>query len=72
MTDWGSSHCCPSVPTAQSGNSWVAPGALDDSEVTPMVEALENGSLDRERLKRNVYDMYGVIAKYGVRSKNSK
>lgn len=64
MTDWGSSRCCPSVPTAQAGNSWVAPGEMDDSEVTPMLEALEAGTLDRERLRRNVCDMYRVIAKY--------
>lgn len=67
MTDWGSSDCCPSAPTAQAGNSWVAPGEMDDKEVTPMLEALAEGTLDRERLRRNVYDMYGVIAKYGIR-----
>ena len=67
MTDWGSSDCCPSAPTAQAGNSWVAPGEMDDKEVTPMLKALAEGTLDRERLRRNVYDMYGVIAKYGIR-----
>lgn len=67
MTDWGSSTCCPAAPTAQSGNSWVAPGEMDDSEVTPMLEAMADGTLDKERLRRNVYDMYGVIAKYGIR-----
>ena len=64
MTDWGSSTCCPAVPTAQAGNSWVAPGGMDDKEVLPMVEALQNGTLDRERVRRNVYDMYRVIGKY--------
>ena len=67
MTDWGSSTCCPAVPTAQAGNSWVAPGGMDDAEVLPMVEALADGTLDRERVRRNVCDMYRVIAKYGIR-----
>ncbi len=64
MTDWGSTWCCPPTPTVQAGVSWIAPGAMDDSEVIPLVEAIENGTLDRERVKRNVYDMYKVIAKY--------
>lgn len=63
MTDWGSSTCCPPAPTAQGGNSWVAPGGADDREPNMIVAALEDGSIDRERVRANVRDMYGTIAK---------
>lgn len=64
MTDWGSSACCSAAASAQAGNSWIAPGEMDDSEVLPMLEAIANGHLDKKRLQRNVRNMYAVIAKY--------
>lgn len=64
MTDWGSASCCPPAPTAQAGNSWIAPGTMDDSQPNQILAGLENGTVDRERLRANVRDMYGVIARY--------
>lgn len=61
MTDWGSSTCCPPAPTAQGGNSWVAPGTMDDTEPNMIVEGIQNGTVDRERVRANVRDMYGTI-----------
>lgn len=63
MTDWGSSTCCPPASTAQGGNSWVAPGGMDDREPNMIVAALEDGTIDRERVRANVRDMYGTVAK---------
>lgn len=64
MTDWGASGCCPAAEAAQAGNSWIAPGGMDDSEVLPMMEALKSGKLDRERLRENVRNMYATLIKY--------
>lgn len=66
ITDWGSSRKCDAVLSTQAGNCWIAPGSMDDREVTPMVDALAEGRLDRERLRRNVRDMYAVLRKYFV------
>lgn len=63
MTDWGSTHCCPSVPTVQSGNCWIAPGCMDDSLPNEIVEGIKQGVVDRERIRANVRDMYGTIAR---------
>lgn len=63
MTDWGSSDKCDAVSSAQAGNCWIAPGSTKDSEVLPMIEALADGRLDRERLRKNIRNMYTVLRK---------
>ncbi len=63
MTDWGSSACCPPDETAQGGNSWVAPGTMDDREPNMILAGLESGAVDRERVRANVRDMYGNLAR---------
>lgn len=64
MTDWGGGNSCAHGAPAQAGLSWVAPGSMDDSLVTPILEALQSGRLDRQRLMANVRDMMGVLIKY--------
>ena len=62
MTDWGTGMNHPNDQIIQAGNSWIAPGSMDDRHVKPLMTALEKGNLDRERLRRNVYDMVGALA----------
>lgn len=62
MTDWGTGMNHPNDQIIQAGNSWIAPGSMDDRHVKPLMKALKNGTLDRERLRRNVYDMIGALA----------
>lgn len=64
MTDWGSSTRCNAVDTAEAGNSWVAPGEMDNREVDPMVQAIAEGRLDRERVRTNVYRMVQSLIRY--------
>ncbi len=64
MSDWGGANSCPGGAPAQAGLSWVAPGSMDDSTVTPILEALEAGKLDRERLRANVRDLFRVVLKH--------
>ncbi len=62
MTDWGTGMNHPNDQIIQAGNSWIAPGSMDDRHVKPLLKALKKGTLDRERLRRNVYDMVGALA----------
>ena len=64
MTDWGSSTCCNAVDSAEAGNSWVAPGEMDNREVDPMVKAIADGRLSRERVRKNVYRMMQSLIRY--------
>jgi len=64
MTDWGGGNSCAGGAPAQAGLAWIAPGSMDDSTVTPILEALQSGKLDRERLKANVRDIMRILAKY--------
>lgn len=63
MTDWGTGMNVPNNEIIQSGNSWIAPGSMDDMHVTPLLASLADGTLDKERLRRNVYDMYANVVK---------
>lgn len=69
MTDWGSAFRMPAERAAQAGVAWSAPGSLEDTEVLPMVEALKTGALDRNRLQRDVCNMFLVLQKYYVAEK---
>ncbi len=64
MSDWGGTSGCAGGAPAQAGLSWVAPGSMDDREVTPILDALNDGRLDRERLRANVRDMLRIVIKY--------
>lgn len=64
MTDWGGGNSCVGGAPAQAGLSWIAPGSMDDSTVTPILEALQSGKLDRQRLRANVRDMFRILIKY--------
>ena len=64
MTDWGSTDRCDAVTTAEAGNSWIAPGEMDDRETAPMVKAMADGILERERVRKNVYRMMQSLIRY--------
>ncbi len=64
MTDWGASFSCGPVTIEAASGGWIAPGSMKDTEVTPMVEAIENGTLDRERVRKNAYRMMKSIIRY--------
>ncbi len=62
MTDWGTGMMHPNDQIAQAGNSWIAPGTMNDKHVKPLLKGLAGGTLDRERLRRNVYDLVSILA----------
>ena len=64
MTDWGASFSCSPVTIEAASGGWIAPGEMDDTEVRPMVQAIENGTLDRERVRKNVWRMMRSLIRY--------
>lgn len=63
MTDWNSYDTMDIVAGIQAGNCWMTPGSTDDTYVTPIVEGVENGSIDMTRLRANVRYMMRVVQK---------
>jgi len=63
MTDWASYDTCDVVSAVQAGNSWMTPGTLDDTYVTPIIEGVKDGRIDLARLQENIYYMLRVMIK---------
>jgi beta-glucosidase len=63
MTDWNSYDTADVVEAVQAGNCWLTPGAADDTYVSPIVEGVKSGRIDRERLEKNVMYLLKVMLK---------
>ncbi len=63
MTDWNGYGDQGMGGALAAGISWLAPGSEDDSLVSPIVEALQSGKLNRARLQKNLVDMVRIIIK---------
>ncbi|MCD8069501.1 MAG: hypothetical protein LUE87_11605 [Lachnospiraceae bacterium] len=64
MTDWGGYGDRGRDGLIRAGVNWIAPGSDDDTMVTPLVEALENGKLSRGVLQRSVADLIRVVVRF--------
>lgn len=63
MTDWNSYDTADVASSIQAGNCWMTPGSVDDTFVTPIIEGVENGKIDIERLRSNVRYILRVVQK---------
>lgn len=63
MTDWSSYDTAGVVEPVAAGNAWMTPGTVDDTYTAPIVEGVNNGVIDLERLKANVRSMLRVVQK---------
>ena len=63
MTDWNGYGDQGMIGLVEAGVSWIAPGSEDDTLVTPIVGALENGTLSRAQLQHNLVDLITVCLK---------
>jgi beta-glucosidase len=63
MTDWNSYDTADLVEAVQSGNCWLTPGSYDDKYVTPIIQGVKDGRIDRARLEKNIYYLFRVMLK---------
>lgn len=63
MTDWSSYTSMDIVEAVQAGNCWLTPGSMDNTYITPIVEGVENGRIDRVRLEKNILYMLRIMVK---------
>ena len=63
MTDWNSYDTANIALMVQAGNCWITPGSTDDRFVTPILEGIQNGSIDIPRLRSNVRRMLYIVQK---------
>ncbi|MEH7491414.1 glycoside hydrolase family 3 protein [Neobacillus niacini] len=63
MTDWNSYDTADIVAAVQAGNSWMTPGSRDNTFVTPIIEGIQDGKIDRLRLEKNVMYLIRVMLK---------
>lgn len=61
MTDWSSYDSADIVKAVQAGNCWLTPGTLDDTFVTPLVEAVKAGHISEARLRSNIRYLLRVV-----------
>lgn len=63
MTDWSSYDTVDIVEAVSAGNCWLTPGSPDNTFVTPLVEGVLDGRIERDRLEKNVKYLLGVTIK---------
>lgn len=63
MTDWNSYDSMDISSAMGAGNCWMTPGTTDDTYVKPIIEGVEQGKTDEERLRSNVRYILRVIQK---------
>lgn len=63
MTDWNSYDTADVAEAVRAGNCWMTPGTTDDTYVRPIIEGVENGRIEEERLRSNVRHILEVVLK---------
>ena len=61
MTDWNGYGDGDLAAALNAGINWLAPGSTDESFIAPIVEALENGTLDRGLVQKNVVELLKIV-----------
>lgn len=63
MSDWESYENIDPVNMAAAGNCFITPGTMDDTYVEPIVKAVEEEKISRQRLEKNIYYLLRVVLK---------
>jgi beta-glucosidase len=61
MTDWNSYDSIDIVKAASAGNCWFTPGSTDNTYVKPIIDGVNDGRIDIERLRENVGHLLNVV-----------
>ncbi len=63
MTDWNGYGDQGMDGLIRAGVSWIAPGSPDDTFVTPIVKAIEKGTLSRGILQQNLMHLIALLSR---------
>lgn len=64
MTDWGSYDTADVAKMVQAGTCWITPGSMDGTYTERIIDGVENGSIDPDRLRENVTYLIKTIARF--------
>ena len=64
MTDWTSYDTVDVAAMVEAGNCWITPGSLDDTFTKQIVEGVNAGKIQLERLQSNVTSMIKTMARF--------
>lgn len=64
MTDWTSYDTVDVASMVEAGNCWITPGSLDDTYTAQIIEGVNNGTIQLERLQCNVASMIRTMARF--------
>ncbi len=64
MTDWTTYDSVDVASMIQAGNCWITPGSNDDTYTSRIMEGLEDGTIEIERLRNNVTALVRTIARF--------
>jgi beta-glucosidase len=63
MTDWNSYDTADFIEAVAAGNCWLTPGSPDNTFVTPIIEGVRDGKIEKTRLEKNIKHLLNVIIK---------
>lgn len=63
MTDWNSYDTADVARAVRAGNCWMTPGTTDDTYVRPIIEGVQKGQIEEERLRSNVEHILEIVLK---------
>ncbi|HBA69626.1 MAG TPA: hypothetical protein DCZ40_09760 [Lachnospiraceae bacterium] len=64
MTDWTTYDSVDVATMVQAGNCWITPGSNDDTYTSRILEGLENGTIEIERLRENVAALVRTLVRF--------
>ena len=64
MTDWGSYDTADVAAMVRAGMCWITPGSQDDTYTAPIVDAVRDGRIEKERLQENVTYLIRTMTRF--------
>lgn len=66
MTDWGAYGNQGKPALIEQGVNWIAPGSDDDTDVLPVAQAIQDGTLSRDVMRNSLAELLRVVIKFSL------